>query len=94
MLFLCSLPDGYSPLHGEPKKVLMRIYFNPVSDANLVAESVIFTLLSERRLGPKLYGIFNGGRLEEYIPVSHFLAVYLFEIKTFFFYIFLYQFVD
>ncbi|VDD89427.1 unnamed protein product [Enterobius vermicularis] len=68
MLFLCSLPDGYSPLHGEPKKVLMRIYFNPVSDANLVAESVIFTLLSERRLGPKLYGIFNGGRLEEYIP--------------------------
>lgn len=68
MLFLCSLPEGYPPLHGEPKKVLMRIYFNPVSDTHLVAESVIFTLLSERHLGPKLYGIFNGGRLEEYIP--------------------------
>ncbi|CAG2184163.1 unnamed protein product, partial [Oppiella nova] len=25
-------------------------------------------LLSERRLGPKLYGVFAGGRLEEYIP--------------------------
>lgn len=70
MLFMCSLPDGYSTMNDEPRKVLMRIYFNPVSDANLVAESVIFTLLSERHLGPKLYGIFNGGRLEEYIPVS------------------------
>uniref|UniRef100_A0A0N5APB3 Choline/ethanolamine kinase n=1 Tax=Syphacia muris TaxID=451379 RepID=A0A0N5APB3_9BILA len=68
MLFMCSLPDGYSTMNDEPRKVLMRIYFNPVSDANLVAESVIFTLLSERHLGPKLYGIFNGGRLEEYIP--------------------------
>jgi choline/ethanolamine kinase len=34
-----------------------------------VNESVIFTLLSERKLGPKLMGVFNGGRLEEYIPV-------------------------
>ena len=70
MLFLCSLPDKYPCLHGEPRMVLMRIYFNPVSDTHLVAESVIFTLLSERRLGPKLYGIFSGGRIEEYIPVT------------------------
>ncbi|RWS02548.1 choline/ethanolamine kinase-like protein [Dinothrombium tinctorium] len=32
-----------------------------------ITESVIFMLLSERNLGPKLYGIFPGGRLEEYI---------------------------
>jgi len=35
---------------------------------NLLAESVIFMLLSERGLGPRLYGVFPGGRLEEYIP--------------------------
>lgn len=35
-----------------------------------VTDSVITMLLSERKLGPKLYGIFPGGRLEEYIPVS------------------------
>ncbi|CAH1707766.1 unnamed protein product [Aphis gossypii] len=35
---------------------------------NIITESVIFTLLSERGLGPKLHGIFPGGRLEEYIP--------------------------
>lgn len=50
-------------------KVLLRVYFNPETESHLVAESVIFTLLSERHLGPKLYGIFSGGRLEEYIPV-------------------------
>lgn len=35
-----------------------------------VTDAVIFMMLSERNLGPKLYGIFPGGRLEEYIPVS------------------------
>lgn len=37
---------------------------------SVLAESVIFALLSERRLGPRLYGVFPGGRLEQYIPVS------------------------
>uniref|UniRef100_A0A915Q1Q5 Choline/ethanolamine kinase n=1 Tax=Setaria digitata TaxID=48799 RepID=A0A915Q1Q5_9BILA len=68
MLFLCRLPDTYLPLFNEPNKVLLRIYFNPETESHLVAESVIFTLLSERHLGPKLYGVFSGGRLEEYIP--------------------------
>lgn len=36
----------------------------------MVTESVVFTLLSERKLGPKLHGIFPGGRIEQYIPVS------------------------
>ncbi|XP_046383103.1 choline/ethanolamine kinase-like isoform X2 [Ischnura elegans] len=36
----------------------------------ILTESVIFTLLSERRLGPRLHGVFPGGRLEEYIPAQ------------------------
>ncbi len=70
MLFLCRLPETHRPLKAEPDKVLLRVYFNPETETHLVAESVIFTLLSERHLGPKLYGIFSGGRLEEYIPVG------------------------
>jgi choline/ethanolamine kinase len=34
----------------------------------MLTESVVFTLLSERKLGPKLHGIFPGGRIEQYIP--------------------------
>ena len=37
----------------------------------IVIENVIFTILSERKLGPKLLGVFAGGRIEEYIPVSN-----------------------
>ncbi|CAB3400078.1 unnamed protein product [Caenorhabditis bovis] len=68
MLFLCRLSEVHPPIRNEPNKVLLRVYFNPETESHLVAESVIFTLLSERHLGPKLYGIFSGGRLEEYIP--------------------------
>uniref|UniRef100_A0A915L771 Choline kinase n=1 Tax=Romanomermis culicivorax TaxID=13658 RepID=A0A915L771_ROMCU len=69
MLFLCQYPlDQQETLRsGEPDKTLLRVYFNPETESHLVAESVIFTLLSERQLGPRLFGIFNGGRLEEYI---------------------------
>lgn len=30
----------------------------------------MFAILAERELGPKLYGIFPQGRLEQYVPVS------------------------
>ncbi|XP_065813459.1 choline/ethanolamine kinase isoform X1 [Labrus bergylta] len=35
---------------------------------SLVLESVMFAILAERTLGPKLYGIFPLGRLEQYLP--------------------------
>ncbi|XP_043219788.1 choline/ethanolamine kinase-like isoform X1 [Amphibalanus amphitrite] len=70
-LFLCELPDDQQPLAGEPCQVLLRMY-GQVQDGGheSITESVIFTLLAERRLGPKLYGIFPGGRLEEFIQAS------------------------
>lgn len=55
----------------EPKNVLLRIYGQVHGERamdSIVTESVIFTLLSERRLGPKLHGVFSGGRIEEFIP--------------------------
>ncbi|CAL2036646.1 unnamed protein product [Caenorhabditis brenneri] len=40
---------------------------------NLVfADTVLFAILSERELGPKLYGFFEGGRLEEFLPSNYF----------------------
>ncbi|CAB0016889.1 unnamed protein product [Nesidiocoris tenuis] len=57
----------------RPKQVLLRLYGQTQCEGaleNLITESVIFTLLSERKIGPKLFGIFPGGRIEEYIPAS------------------------
>ena len=83
-LYFCGLPKNVKPRGREPKGVLLRL-FGKHLQANedtsqsseyfvsaLVLENVIFTLLSERKLGPKLMGVFAGGRLEEYIPVSIF----------------------
>lgn len=54
-------------------KVLLRIYGRTHGEQALesvLTDTVVFTLLSERRLGPRLHGIFPGGRIEQYIPVS------------------------
>ncbi|KAL5291521.1 CHKA family protein [Megaselia abdita] len=54
----------------EPKEVLLRIYGQTHGSdllETMVTESVVFALLSERNLGPKLLGIFPGGRIEEFI---------------------------
>ncbi|XP_003739328.3 choline/ethanolamine kinase [Galendromus occidentalis] len=70
LLYYCSLPETHTPLCGEPSQVLMRMYgqIQGDQDASTITESIICTLLSERALGPKLFGVFPGGRLEEYIP--------------------------
>ncbi|KAF0287299.1 Choline/ethanolamine kinase [Amphibalanus amphitrite] len=69
LLYFCELPSYQSPLGDEPSRVLLRMYGQVRDGAHdsTITESVIFTLLAERRLGPKLYGIFPGGRLEQYI---------------------------
>ena len=35
---------------------------------SLIKDNVVFTILSERSLGPKLHAVFAEGRLEEFVP--------------------------
>lgn len=58
--------------------MLLRIYGRTHGEQALetvLTDTVVFTLLSERKLGPKLHGIFPGGRIEQYIPVSVWAAM-------------------
>lgn len=70
MLFQCSLPDSIASVGDEPRKVLLRLYgaILKMGAEAMVLESVMFAILAERSLGPKLYGIFPQGRLEQFIP--------------------------
>lgn len=69
LLYLCSLPDHVHCVEEEPRQVLLRIYGAILQGVDsLVLESVMFAILAERSLGPKLYGIFPDGRLEQYLP--------------------------
>ncbi|XP_077597412.1 choline kinase alpha isoform X2 [Stigmatopora nigra] len=68
-LFLCSLPDSVDTVGDEPRNILLRLYGAILQGAEaMVLESVMFAILAERELGPKLYGIFPQGRLEQYVP--------------------------
>uniref|UniRef100_A0A1I7UQM8 Choline/ethanolamine kinase n=2 Tax=Caenorhabditis tropicalis TaxID=1561998 RepID=A0A1I7UQM8_9PELO len=49
-----------------PSCFLIRIHCQPPSQ--VFNDTVIFSVMSERKLGPKLYGFFPGGRLEEFLP--------------------------
>ncbi|XP_026549191.1 choline/ethanolamine kinase-like, partial [Notechis scutatus] len=69
LLYKCSLPDHIPSVQEEPRQVLLRVYGVILQGVDsLVLESVMFAILAERALGPRLYGIFPQGRLEEYIP--------------------------
>jgi choline/ethanolamine kinase len=67
-LFCCSLPDQIKLANGEPSQALLRLYGDPNCDMTLQVQ--IFELLSQKDLGPKLYGCFDDGRLEEFLPAS------------------------
>ncbi|VDM97787.1 unnamed protein product [Thelazia callipaeda] len=66
-IFLLELPDGIKTECNEPLKVIFRVYRNLTKDHEL-PEGIVFAILAERRLGPRLLGIMPGGRFEEYIP--------------------------
>ncbi|XP_067401441.1 choline/ethanolamine kinase isoform X2 [Emydura macquarii macquarii] len=69
LLYKCSLPDHILSVGDEPRQVLLRVYGAILQGVDsLVLESVMFAILAERALGPRLYGVFPEGRLEQYIP--------------------------
>ena len=57
---------------SPPHTVMIRLYGKIIQEnpETVVTDSVIFALLAERGMGPKLYGVFTEGRVEEYVPVS------------------------
>lgn len=71
-LYICTIPGNYSTNNKEKKQVVLRIY-GPLYDdlvsssSALISDIVVFALLSERNVGPKLYAIFPEGRLEELV---------------------------
>ena len=87
-LYICSLPNNYPVINKEKKKVLLRIYGRLYDDlvsssSALISDIIVFTILSERNVGPKLYAIFPEGRLEELLPVSLFKWYYSCYLEQF-----------
>jgi len=71
-LYHCRLADNVPAMRDdEPRSALLRIYGSTSRNSgNKMADSVSLALLSERGIGPKLFGVFEDGRLEEYDSAS------------------------
>ncbi|UJR22426.1 hypothetical protein I4U23_025486 [Adineta vaga] len=75
-LYCCSLPDDVESQNSEPRKVLLRIYgeAHQKHRGTLLIDSVVCTLLSDRKIGPHVHGIFPEGRLEEFVDAEALLV--------------------
>lgn len=82
LVFRCHLNAEIPPKVNVPRDVICRLndfctlaqkVLANVNDGNesRTTETVVFTVLGERGLGPKLVAIFPGGRFEEFIEVSN-----------------------
>lgn len=69
-LFRCSLPESTILTSGEPAQILLRLYGEQSKNCDMSIQLEIFKLLSMKELGPRLYGNFNEGRLEEFLPAN------------------------
>lgn len=58
------------PIEDEPTQVLLRLYGDGTKDNDIALQIDIFNILSQKGLGPKLYGKFDDGRLEEFLPAN------------------------
>ncbi|CAN8210446.1 unnamed protein product [Coccothraustes coccothraustes] len=66
LLYKCALPEHVQSVGDEPRQVLLRVYGAILQGVDsLVLESVMFAILAERALGPRLFGVFPQGRLEQ-----------------------------
>lgn len=82
-LFFAQLREEVAHHADEPRKVIIRIYGDAIGNVHSVMRGLVgFTILSERKLGPRLYGVFAGGRIEEYIEVGVFVCRFVLSWKS------------
>uniref|UniRef100_F7BD35 ethanolamine kinase n=1 Tax=Ciona intestinalis TaxID=7719 RepID=F7BD35_CIOIN len=87
-LYICNLPPKYRSNDNDscyPNTVLLRLYglILQLQDFKAqIQESVVFSILAERKVGPKLYAVFPGGRLEEFLPSRTLKTSDLFDPST------------
>jgi hypothetical protein len=74
-LYYCAISKPMQPNGDEPQEVAIRLYggkhFNNLNcDGNERLTDVIIALLvSQNKLGPKIYGIFESGQIQHYYKV-------------------------
>ncbi|XP_042899159.1 choline/ethanolamine kinase [Parasteatoda tepidariorum] len=70
ILYRCSLGNNVKLQNKKTARQVLLRFYGPMQDAEhiIVLEAIIFVILAEKNLGPRLMGLFPNGRLEEFIP--------------------------
>ena len=69
-MYKCELTiENFEPVDDEPKVLILRINGETKDENQQTVDLVHSLVLSEQKVGPKVYGFFKGGRLEEFINV-------------------------
>ncbi|CAL2036821.1 unnamed protein product [Caenorhabditis brenneri] len=66
LLYLVTASPGKISSESTPSCFLIRLHCQ--QESQVFTDTVVFSIMSERGLGPKLYGFFPGGRLEQFLP--------------------------
>ena len=75
-MFKCEITNKeLKAIRKEPVKIFVRIYGqhankNLNANTTMVNDIIVTSVLSDFNFGPKLYGVFPSGRLEELIQVG------------------------
>lgn len=74
-LYYCSIRGDLSVNNNEPKEVAVRLYgkkhYNNLGQHNdRHNDSIVSLIMAKNKLGPKLYGVFSGGEILEYVEVN------------------------
>jgi len=82
-LYYCGISKPLKPVGNEPQEVAIRLYggkhFNNLDcgQNERLTDVIIALLVSENKLGPKVYGIFEGGQIQHYYRVFFSSIIYL-----------------
>ncbi|RNA14177.1 choline kinase alpha isoform X2 [Brachionus plicatilis] len=72
-LYKCEVKiEKFNQVNNEPCKILLRLYGenHHKHSSILLKDIIVSAIMSDHHLGPKLYGIFPNGRLEEFINAA------------------------
>jgi len=87
-LYYCAISKPVQPIGDEPQEVAIRLYggkhfINVGCEENeRLTDVVIALLVSQYKLGPKIYGLFEGGQIQQYYKVLTFNLLDLIFFKT------------
>jgi len=74
-LYYCGISKPLQPIGNEPREVAIMLYggkhfvYTGSEENERLTDVVVALLVSKYKLGPKIYGLFEGGQIQQHYKV-------------------------